>query len=123
MTQPQRQPHQATAPEVPVDLSDPEHVADRKKAAKEREDTRAAGLKYIMGDRRGRAWMRHLIAEKLFTRVGRQRPAGIFTGNSTTFYNSALKELGDIISAEVATLTPTEFRLMEDEGDGHAVRT
>ena len=96
---------------------DPEQVRDREQKSKVREDARREGLRFLMSDRRGRAWMRHLLGEKCFTRVGKMRPAAIFTGNSTTFYNSALKELGDTIAAELATITPAEFRLMENEGD------
>jgi len=104
----------------PYDASDPDHVHAREKSSKRRDDRRKEGLRYIMADPKGRAWMRHLIAEKLFTRVGAQRPAVIFTGNSSTFYNAALKEMGDLISSEIATLTPREFRQMEDEGDMNA---
>lgn len=102
------------------DASNPEHVHEREKKSKRAEDQRKEGLRYIMADPKGRAWMRHLIGEKLFTRVGARRPAVIFTGNSTTFYNAALKEMGDLIATEVATLAPREFRLMEDEGDTNA---
>jgi hypothetical protein len=77
-------------------------------------------MRFVMSTAKGRSWMRHLLAEKLFTRVGKVRPAAIFTGNSTTFYNAALKELGDIIATEAAALCPTEFRLMEDEGEPNA---
>lgn len=113
-----REPQRASEPAAkPFNAADEEQVAEREKNAKRREDARAAGLRYLLADPRGRAWMRHLLAEKLFTRVGKTRPAGIFTGNSTTFYNAALKEAGDILAAECATLCPAEFRLMEDEGD------
>lgn len=103
--------------EEPFDAGNPEHVRERERKAKVREDVRREGLRYIMADRRGRAWMRHLLGEKLFTRVGRSRPPQIFTGNSTTFYNAALREVGDILATELATLCLDEFRLMETEGD------
>lgn len=103
--------------EPPYNAGDPEQVRDRERKSKLREDVRREGLKVVMASRPGRAWMRHLLAEKLFTRVGRARPAAIFTGNSTTFYNAALKELGDVVAVELATLCPDEFRLMETEGD------
>jgi hypothetical protein len=102
----------------PFNAGDPEQVREREKKSKLREDARREGMKFVMSQRAGRAWMRHLLAEKLFTRVGKVRPAAIFTGNSTTFYNAALKELGDIVASELATLCPDEFRLMETEGEG-----
>jgi hypothetical protein len=74
-----------------------------------------AGLREVMKTRQGRAWMHHLLTEKLFTRVGAKRPAAIFTGNSTTFYNAALKELGDVIAAEVETYCAKEMDLMKGE--------
>lgn len=116
-------PVQAARPteaEEAFDASNPEQVTARNAKAKLRDDLRRDGLRYVMGDRRGRAWMRHLLSEKCFTRVGKIRPAGIFTGNSTTFYNAALKELGDVIAAELAGLCPAESRLMEDEGEPNA---
>jgi hypothetical protein len=103
--------------ETPYNAGDEGQVAERQAKAKNKADERAEGLRYIMATRQGRCWMRHLLGEKLFTRVGTARPAGIFTGNSTTFYNTALRETGDIIHAEIATLCKRECRLMEDEGE------
>jgi hypothetical protein len=103
--------------EKPYDASDETQVAERQVKAKSKDAIVAEGLRFIMSTSQGRAWMRHLLATKLFTRVGGNRPAGIFTGNSTTFYNTALREVGDIIHAEIATLCKRECRLMEDEGE------
>lgn len=113
-----KQPTKAT-PADPDEFNagDPEQVRKREQQSRAKEDVRREGLRFLMSDRRGRAYMRHLLAEKLFTRVGKTRPAAIFTGNSTTFYNSALKELGDTVATELANITPDEFRLMENEGD------
>lgn len=105
----------ATEEQEPFNAGDADQVKERGDAAKRNNDLRSEGLRYIMADRRGRAYMRSLLVEKLFTRVGAKRPAGIFTGNSTTFYNAALKELGDIVAAELAAITPEEFRLLEGE--------
>lgn len=111
-------PNQKPAGDEPAyNAGDEQQVGERTKQSKLREDMRSEGLRFIMSDKRGRTWMRHLLAEKLFTRVGRTRPAAIFTGNSTTFYNAALKEAGDIIAAELATICPETFRQMETEGD------
>lgn len=117
MNSPAPRPVKGADKPAPYNASDPEQIHDREKKAKRREDLRKEGLKFIMSDARGRSWMRHLIGEKLFTRIGNTRPAAIFTGNSSTFYNAALKEVGDIISTELATLTPAEFRLLEDEAN------
>lgn len=110
-------PQQATPQEKPYNAADEEQVAERSAKSKVRDNARVDGLKFIMSTPKGRTWMRHLLAEKCFTRVGRSRPLPMFTGNSTTFYNSALRELGDLIACEVATACPAEFRLMEDEGE------
>lgn len=110
-------PQQATTPEGPYDPSNPEHVAARQKTAKKREDARREGLREVVSTPKGRAWMRHLLVEKLMTRVGHTLPSRLFTGNSSTFYNAALRECGDLIATELMTFAPKEFRLMEDEGE------
>lgn len=102
-------------PERGYDAGDEGQVGERRARVKIKENAITEGLRYIMATAQGRAWMCHLLSEKLFTRVGTRRPAAIFTGNSTTFYNAAHKELGDIIATELATLAPAEFRLMEQE--------
>lgn len=94
-----------------------EHVRAREKKSKERAALAIAGLKFVMSTRQGRAWMRHLLAEKLFVRVGRQVPPAIFTGSSSTFYNTALREMGDRISSELAHHCAEEMHLMEKETD------
>lgn len=108
-------PQQPTKPEAPFNAGDEEQVADRKRVAKEREDARVKGMRYVMATREGRTYMRHLLEEKLFTRIGASAPRGIFTGNSATFYNTALKEAGDLLAAELNAHCRAEFRLMEDE--------
>lgn len=116
---PKSAPQQASKPaETHYNAGDEAQVAERTQNVKARAAGVAQGLRTVMATKPGRAWMRHLLTDKLFTRVGRSRPAGIFTGNSTTFYNAALKELGDIVASELATLCPDEFRLMETEGEG-----
>lgn len=106
-----------TEQKKPFNAGDEEQVAERRMNSAARAELQRVGLRHVMKDRAGRAWMRHLLVEKLFTRVGKSKPALIFTGNSTTFYNTALKELGDIVAAELATYCPDEFRLMENEGE------
>lgn len=115
-------PQQASAPGSgePFNAGDEESVRERNATAKVRDEAVKEGLRFVMSTAKGRAWMRHLLAAKLFTRVGKIRPAAIFTGNSTTFFNAGLKELGDLISTEIAVICPTEFRLMEDEGEPNA---
>lgn len=114
----QRQP-QPVRPDknakVPYNAGDAQQVEQKTRESKMHLQRLQEGIRFIMSDPKGRTWMRHLLGQKLFTRVGATRPALIFTGNSTTFYNTALKELGDLLSSELATLAPAEFRLMEDE--------
>lgn len=102
---------------VPFNAGDAEQVRDREKLSKLREDVRVSGLHYIMSDARGRAWMRHLLAEKLFVGVGKLVPPDSFTGNSTTFYNSGAKRVGELLRSELLNRCRAEYRLMEDEGD------
>lgn len=94
---------------------DASQVDEKRRQSKHALERLHEGVRFIMSNPSGRAWMRHLIGDRLFTRIGAKRPAAIFTGNSTTFYNTALKELGDLLSAELATIAPADFRLMEDE--------
>ena len=97
------------------DAGDPSKVADRNNKLKVRTAIEVEGLRFVMSTRQGRAWMRAHLTKQLFVRVGAVRPPGLFTGNSTTFYNAALRELGDLVMAELATVAPRELRLMEDE--------
>lgn len=104
--------------DAPFNAGDEAQVRERKKKAGLREDLRLEGLRYIMADRRGRAFMRHLILDKLITPVGDSMPRAIFTGNSTTFYNTALAELGGLMRAEIELHCEKEYSLMKLEAKG-----
>jgi hypothetical protein len=100
----------------PYNAGDETSVEERKGDAKRREDIRREGLRYIMGDARGRAWMAHLLREKLFVRLGTRRTP-IFSGSSSTFFNCALHEVGEMISTELYAICLDNFRKMEDEAE------
>lgn len=100
----------------PFNAGDAEQVRDREKTSELRREQLREGLRYVMADPKGRAWMRYLLVEKLMTRVGVHLPPPLFTGNSTTFYNAALRELGDLIAAEIEHAAPHAFNQMKSEG-------
>lgn len=119
MTAAEKRPPQNPTPldDEPYDAGNPEHVARRSKQARQREDLRATGLVVMMKTTEGRAFVRHLLVEKLFTGVGSHVPPDCFTGNSATFYNAGQKRVGDVLKAELFKLCRPEYRLMEDEGE------
>lgn len=104
-------------PKEPYNAGDAEHVREREKASKRRADRVREGLRFVMSDPRGRLWMHHMLTEKLFIGVGKFVPPDSFTGNSTTFYNTGAKRVGEVLRAELLNICRGEFRTMEDEGD------
>ena len=81
-------------PVLPVDLSDPESVAQRNKGLKGRDARIKNGLKLVLGHPDSRLWLHGLIAEmKPFQEA--------FTGNSTTFYNCGQQAIGKKLTAQL----------------------
>lgn len=115
MSQPTNAPPRRTDPDPPEDLGDEASVAARSRRTKGDAEAQVESLRWVMSDPRGRRWMAHLLAQKLFTRVGATRPPSIFTGNSHTFYNTSLRELGDLIASELNHYCQDDFRKMENE--------
>lgn len=106
------------ASQEPYNAANPDHVARRSKDSRSKLELQRAGLRDIMGSRQGRAWMAHLLNGKLFTRIGSALPSDPMTGNSMTYYNLALRRVGEVMSAELAEFCPADFRRMEDEFNG-----
>lgn len=105
------------AEKAPYDASNPEHVRTARKKAEIRQDLIREGLRFIMSDRRGRAWMRHLLVDKLHEPMGSAVTKDVNTGNSYVYYNTAHVELARVLKREAYALCRAEFRLMEDEGE------
>lgn len=107
---------EAAQPKPEFNAGDETSVGERQRQSKARGDLRVKGLSEVMSTTQGRAWMLHLLREKCQVQIGTHRMARVFTGNSNTFYNNALVELGNDIKAEVEGFFPDEYALMKQEG-------
>lgn len=95
--------------EQPEDLGDAAQVSARNKRIDARTRELQATLIEIMGTKRGRAWVRHLVYDKLCY------DKKIFTGNSGTFANAGLLEAAQTITRELKVLCFEQWALMERE--------
>lgn len=95
--------------EQPEDLGDAAQVSARNKRVVARQREIADTLVQIMGTKQGRAWMRHLIYEKLCY------DKKIFTGNSGTFANAGMLEVAQTLTRELKTLCFDQWAAMERE--------
>jgi Na+/melibiose symporter-like transporter len=95
--------------EVSVDLGDPVHVKERNKRVQQRQRELADTLVQIMSTKQGRAWMHHLVYDK----CGYDKKQ--FTGNSATYANVGVLEVGQTIVRELKTLCFEQWALMERE--------
>jgi hypothetical protein len=106
-------PVEGEAEDTGYNAGDPAQVGERKVQAKNTENERIEGLRYVMATKQGRAWMCYLLEVKLGVPV--TRVTKLFTGNSGTFYNTALRETGDVLEHELKRIAKLQYRLMEDE--------
>lgn len=95
--------------EPPLDLGDAGQVSERNKRIKARENSLAATMRKLMETKDGRAWMHHLIYDRLcYDRK-------IFTGNSGTFANAGMLEVAQTIVRDLKALCFEQWALMERE--------
>lgn len=95
--------------EQPEDLGDPTQVKERNRRVAIRQRELADTLVQIMGTKQGRAWMRHLVYDKLCY------DKKIFTGNSGTFANAGMLEVAQTLTRELKTLCFDQWAAMERE--------
>lgn len=95
--------------EAPEDLGDPAAVSARNKRVAQRQRELAGTLVWIMSTKQGRSWVHHLIYDKL----GYDKKQ--FTGNSATYANVGVLEVGQTIVRELKTLCFEQWALMERE--------
>lgn len=101
--------HSRDAADEAEDLGDEAQVKERNKRVDGRKKLLADTLVKLMETKAGRAWMHHLIYEKLcYDRK-------IFTGNSGTFANAGLLEAAQSLVRELKTLCFDKWALMERE--------
>ena len=95
--------------EPPVDLGDERQVKARNQRLDARRRALAETMRKQMATKDGRAWMHHLIHERLC--FGKK----IFTGNSATFFNAALLETAQTLVRDLQLLCFEQWALMERE--------
>ena len=95
--------------QAPVDLGDEAQVRTRNKRLDARRRALTETLTKLMGTKDGRAWVHHLIYERLcYDRK-------IFTGNSATFANAGLLEAAQTLVRDLKALCFDQWALMERE--------
>lgn len=93
----------------PEDLNDAAQVKERNKRVAARNNQLATTMRKLMETKDGRAWMHHLLYERLcYDRK-------IFTGNSGTFANAGVLEAAQTIVRDLKTLCFDQWALMERE--------
>jgi hypothetical protein len=93
----------------PLDLAGQERDREAKTLkGKVERDEEAADFKWLMSDARGRRFMWRLLGL-----TGLYRSS--FTGNSTTFYNEGMRNVGLMLIADVNELTPEAYLKMIEE--------
>lgn len=95
--------------EQPEDLGDAAQVKERNKRVAIRQRELGDTLVHIMSTKQGRAWMRHLVYDKLCY------DKKIFTGNSGTFANAGMLEVAQTLTRELKTLCFDQWAAMERE--------
>lgn len=102
-------PSDVAEQDAPVDLGDEQQVRTRNKRLDARRRALAETLRKLMGTKDGRAWVHHLIYERLcYDRK-------IFTGNSATFANAGLLEAAQSLVRDLKLLCFEQWALMERE--------
>ncbi len=95
--------------EIPVDLGDERQVKARNQRLDARRRGLAETLRKLMQTKDGRAWVHHMIYERLcYDRK-------IFTGNSATFANAGLLEAAQTLVRDLKALCFDQWALMERE--------
>lgn len=105
-------------PSAPFDAGDAAAVAERAGRAAREQERRAAGLRYVLTDRRGRDWLWSLLED---CRIW----SSSFTGDSATFFNEGMRNVGLRVLTEISEAAPealvtmiTENRSDERDDDG-----
>lgn len=92
----------------PYNAGDSKQVSERQALSKEKLEQLARGLKHIMGNKDGRAWMWNFLGECGIFRTS-------FTGNSTTFFNEGQRNIGLSVQADLTRNCQAEYLQMQSE--------
>ena len=90
------------------DAGDAEAVGRRARRLAREEQRRAAGLRYVLADRRGRDWLWSLLES---CRIYESS----FTGDSGTFFNEGMRNVGLRVLTEIAAADPQALVTMMTE--------
>jgi len=99
----------------PFDLTgQKKHKEDLKKTSALKQKIEIEDLKWVMSNKRGRRF-----AWRLLDRAGIYRTS--FTGNSTTFFNEGMRNIGLMLVADIHEACPEAYALMikENRNDRH----
>ena len=99
-------PQRSTDPQEPAyDAGDEGQVGERAIKAKNTARERMAGLVAMMQSRNGRAYIWWLLGEcKVFSTS--------FTGNSTTFFNEGMRQVGLLLLADINRECEDQYLVM-----------
>ena len=98
----------------PVDLVGQEEAAEKKqKDRKLNRDGQIEDFKWIMSDKRGRRFMWRLLEVTGVYRTS-------FTGNSTTFFNEGMRNVGLIVMNEIHENCPELYETLIKENSRNA---
>ena len=93
----------------PFDISgQKKHKETKKRVSELKEKIEVDDLKWIMSNKRGRRF-----AWRLLDRAGIYRTS--FTGNSTTFFNEGMRNIGLMLVADIHEACPEAYALMIKE--------
>lgn len=90
------------------DAGDAEAVGRRAKAIAKEQARRAAGLRYVLADRRGRDWLWSLLEHCRIYETS-------FTGDSATFFNEGMRNVGLKVMTQIAAADPEALVTMMTE--------
>lgn len=99
-------------PEGSFDAGDAGAVAERGESLAKEQERRAAGLRYILADRRGRDWLWSLLE-------GCRLYESSFTGDERTVFNEGMRNVGLKVLDEITATAPDALvtMIMENRDD------
>lgn len=110
-----RAPQQAVEPAEPYDASNPTHIRNAEKGAKNRARQIREGLGKIVKDPDCRAWLYDMLERTGLGKIS-------MTGNSWTFFNDGMRNVGLGVQAQLLRWHPEAYVDMLRATDSRAIQ-